>query len=156
MKSVIFIFLASAIFSCISKNDHQNLLAIPDFEFSIPRDSIPKKGFIKLNVPISIANKSADTLYLLSSSCYGPELIASDTSKFNFLILTECEPDWFVVKKIVPHSNLNFVSSIHNINADDSINIGVRFMNSDHTNFDKLSYSEIIENSKIYWTTIKL
>jgi hypothetical protein len=156
MKSVIFILLTSVIFSCRSKKDHQKLLAIPEFEFSIPRDSIPKKGFIKYNVPISIANKSADTIYLLSSNCYGPELIASDTSKFNFLFLTECDPDWFVVKKIVPNATLTFVSSIHNINADDSINIGARFMKTNYVNFDKLSYSEMIENSKIYWTTIKL
>lgn len=131
--------------------------AAPNFELLVIVDSIPKKGFAKFDVPFFILNTSTDTLYLASTSCYGPcYYLEADTAKMKLSSLISCFASCPVIEEIAPHDTLTFTSCIQNINAVDSINIGFRFMNKREVNMENLSFKDIKGKSKVHWTTIKL
>ena len=127
------------------------------FDFQIATARFPKKGQMVFDIPFLLVNTSLDTLYLASTTCYGPGFcLEYDSSRLNFFTLTQCQTNSFIVESILPKDTLQFTSCINNKNAIDSIKIGFRFVDAHSINWQHFPLFSRESNSAVIWKTKKI
>lgn len=135
-KSILFSILLALLFSCnIDSNNHQhrkysqNILenrANPINNVRLDFTAHKKKDFNDIiEVNAVLFNDNIDTVYFLSSSCFGEQYsIQYDTSKFILNPLTHCQMSIPIIRKIAPKSKHIFQGHFKSVKKETKIKLG--------------------------------
>jgi hypothetical protein len=123
------------------------------FDFSAERMKTSKET---IEIKASLFNDNADTVYFLSSSCFGEQYsLCYDTAKFELTPFVLCNASFPRIMKIAPNGQYDFQAHFRCFSKETKIKLGFDFYTVDKSfDMDKITLTDIHGRQKKAQTII--